>query len=168
MLGTVQGVADEVEWLNRDELTAWKSFMLLQLNLTAHLDRELNRLTGLSGADYHVLVGLSGEPTRRLRLGELGERLNWSKSRLSHQIRRMGERGLVTRVPSDTDPRAAYAVLTDAGLRTIEDAAPVHVRLVREFFVDPLNKKQLSAFTQISRVLLKHLDERLCDILDDE
>lgn len=161
-------MAEGVEWLSRDESTAWKSFMLLQLNLTGHLDRELNRLTGLSGADYHVLVGLSGEPTRRLRLGELGERLNWSKSRLSHQIRRMGERGLVARVPGDTDPRAAYAVLTDAGLRTIQEAAPVHVRLVREFFVEPLNKTQLGAFTQISRVLLEHLDERLCDVLDND
>lgn len=148
-----------MEWLDDEELLAWQSYMLLQLKLTAHLERELHRLTSLSGADYHVLVGLSEAPKRRMRFGELCERLSWSKSRVSHQIRRMGERGLVERVQSDTDSRGAYAILTEAGLKTITEAAPVHVRLVREFFVDPLSKKQLSTFTQTAKVLLEHLDE---------
>ena len=42
-------------------------------------------------ADYDVLVTLSERG--RLRIGELGEALGWEQSRLSHQLRRMRERG---------------------------------------------------------------------------
>jgi DNA-binding MarR family transcriptional regulator len=46
----------------------------------------------LSAADFAVLVPLSEAPDRRLRARDLGRFLDWDRSRLSHQIRRMEQR----------------------------------------------------------------------------
>jgi DNA-binding MarR family transcriptional regulator len=60
-------------------------------------DHHLAGEAGLSGPDYDVLSHVSESPGRRARLGELAERMAWSKSRLSHHLTRMERRGLATR-----------------------------------------------------------------------
>lgn len=127
--------------------------------LLSHLGRELQRQTGLSEADYMVLVELSEAGENRLRLGELGERLDWEKSRLSKQISRMSVRGLVTREDCVTDARGAFAVLTTAGRTAIDTAAPVHVEHVRRWFVDALTPAQLDAMAAISASVVDRLTQ---------
>lgn len=131
----------------------------MRFKLLSHLARELQRQTGLSEADYDVLVALSEAPEDRYRLGELGERLDWEKSRLSKQISRMSTRGLVTREDCTTDSRGAFAVLTKSGRKAIEAAAPIHVELVRKWFIDALTPAQLDAMTEISAAVLDRLTE---------
>lgn len=133
--------------------------MTMRFKLMSHLARELQRQTGLSEADYDVLVALSEAPGQRYRLGELGERLDWEKSRLSKQISRMSTRGLVTRDDCATDSRVTFAVLTKAGRRAIEAAAPIHVELVRKWFVDALTPAQLKAMTAIGTAVADRLTE---------
>ena len=65
--------------------------------LLSQLGAELQRETGLSAADYEVLVNLSEATQGRLRPSELGAAIKWEKSRLSHQVSRMEQRGLVKR-----------------------------------------------------------------------
>ena len=60
-----------------------------RLQMAMH--RQLQQACGMTLADYDVLVTLSERG--RLRIGELGEALGWEQSRLSHQLRRMRERG---------------------------------------------------------------------------
>jgi len=48
---------------------------------------------GLSLGDFDVLVALSEAPGQRLRAFELAAVLEWEKSRLSHHVRRMEQRG---------------------------------------------------------------------------
>jgi DNA-binding MarR family transcriptional regulator len=119
----------------------------------------LQRQTGLSEADYDVLVALSDAPEQRLRLGELGARLDWEKSRLSKQISRMSTRGLVAREDCVTDSRGAFAVLTKAGRTAIEAAAPIHVELVRTWFIDALTPAQLKAMSAIGIAVVDRLTE---------
>jgi DNA-binding MarR family transcriptional regulator len=138
-------------------MAAWGGFMTMRFKLLSRLARELHRQTGLSEADYDVLVALSEAPGQRLRLGELGERLDWEKSRLSKQISRMSTRGQVAREDCLTDSRGAYAVLTKAGRKAIEAAAPIHVDLVRTWFIDALTPEQLDAMTAISTAVLNRL-----------
>ena len=133
--------------------------MTMRFKLLAHLARELQRQTGLSEADYDVLVALSDAPEQRLRLGELGARLDWEKSRLSKQISRMSTRGLVAREDCVTDSRGAFAVLTKAGRTAIEAAAPIHVELVRTWFIDALTPAQLKAMTAIGTAVVDRLTE---------
>jgi DNA-binding MarR family transcriptional regulator len=152
-------MARDDQWLNEREQAAWRGFLSMRSKLMSHLGRELQRETGLSEADYSVLVELSEAPGERLRLGELGELLDWEKSRLSKQISRMSTRGLVGREECPTDARGAFAVLTKAGRTAIDIAAPVHVQHVRTWFVDALTPAQLDAMTAISTSVVKRLAE---------
>lgn len=147
----------EVRWLDEREQQAWRALLAMQAQLGAHLRRALLRDAGLSDADYEVLVNLSEAPGRRMRVFELGRALQWEKSRLSHQLRRMAERGLVERQDCPTDARGAFAVLTEAGRATIETAAPNHVAEVRYAFVDALTPDQLDALTEIAHAVLARL-----------
>ncbi|MBP2473095.1 DNA-binding MarR family transcriptional regulator [Crossiella equi] len=148
----------DAEWLDEDEARAWRGFVDMRARLSAHLSRELQK-SGMSDADYSVLVGLSEAPAERLRLHELGVRLQWQKSRLSKQLTRMQDRGLVVREECPTDGRGAFAVLTEAGRQAIEAAAPLHVRQVREYFIAPLNREQLLALAEITSAVVARLEE---------
>ena len=160
---SIARMARKVRWLTKREFAAWRGFMTMRFKLLSHLARELQRQTGLSEADYDVLVALSEAPGQRLRLGELGERLDWEKSRLSKQFSRMSTRGLVIREDCITDSRGAFAVLTKAGRRAIEAAAPIHVELVRKWFIDALTPAELEAMTAISTAVVDRLTRHQAD-----
>src|SRR3982750_3882992 len=125
----------------------------------SQLGTDLQRATGLSAADYEVLVNLSEATDGRLRPSELGAAIGWEKSRLSHQVSRMEQRGLVKRSACKTDARGAFVAITAAGRRAIEKAAPEHVEQVRRVFFDVLTPKQLDALTEISRAVARQLDQ---------
>jgi DNA-binding MarR family transcriptional regulator len=134
-------------WLDDREQRAWRSFMGSMERLKAAIARELQRDSGLSGPDYSVLVQLSEAPDQRLRAYELGAATGWEKSRLSHHLTRMEQRGLVTRAQC-ADSRYFDIVLTEQGRATIEEAAPRHAGHVREWFVEALTPEQLDALTE--------------------
>ena len=148
----------EPRWLSEREQRAWRGFIGMQAKLRAHMARLLQRDTGLSDSDYGVLVSLSEAPEGRLRAYQLGAALQWEKSRLSHHLSRMAERGLVTRQACPTDSRGAYVALTPAGRAAIEAAAPSHVDHVRQWFVDALTPEQLDQLAQISEAVIARLD----------
>ncbi len=145
-------------WLDEREHAAWRAFLAMHAQLDARLAAELKRDANLSGAAYAVLVGVSEAPSRRIRPRELGQILGWEKSRLSKQVSRMEQRGLVNRESCPTDARGWFLVLTDLGRETIEAAAPEHAEQVRRWFVDPLTTEQLEQLTAISTAILEPLD----------
>ena len=145
-------------WLTPQEARAWRGYTRMRMRLQAQLDRDLARHSGLSDPDYSVLVHLSEAPDGRLRPYQLSEALQWEKSRLSHQLTRMTRRGLVAREECPTDARGAFVVLTAAGRRAIEAAAPAHVEDVRRHLIDVLDPDQLAALADISETVLAHLD----------
>ncbi|MEY2448622.1 MAG: hypothetical protein QOH79_2098 [Acidimicrobiaceae bacterium] len=147
------------KWLSKREQRAWRAFILLERRLNGRVARDLQRESGLSGADYEVLVNLSEAPTGRLRAFELGRATQWEKSRLSHHITRMVDRGLVARESCESDNRGAFVVLTATGRRAIETAAPVHVEHVRRWFIDSLTPAQLDALVEISEAVVAKLDD---------
>jgi DNA-binding MarR family transcriptional regulator len=152
-----------VRWLDAREQRAWRALLAVQTELFAHLRRTLARDTGLSDADYAVLVHLSEAPEERLRIFELVAALQWEKSRLSHQLRRMEQRGLVERTGCETDGRGAFASLTDEGRGAIAAAAPLHVAEVRRHFADPLRADQLDALVEIGSAVLSSLESAAAD-----
>lgn len=113
--------------------------MRVNLRLTYEMNRQLQRDSGLSLADYHVLNALADSPDHRLQLTALAARIGWERSRVSHHLRRMGVRDLVRLVPSTSDGRATDAVLTEAGEAALLAATPAHAALVRTMFFDELD-----------------------------
>ncbi len=141
-------------WLTEDEQRAWRGLVQMTSRLDSRLNRELQQMSGLSLADYDVLVLLTEAPDGRLRVFELAEDLQWEQSRLSHHLARMQRRGLVAREECTTDRRGAFVVLTDAGRDAIEKAAPGHVDLVRRLVFYGLSEEQVAMLESfVSRVL---------------
>ena len=149
----------ETQWLDEDEAKAWREFILMTSRLMRSLGVQLQRDTGLSDGDYGVLVQLSEAPDARLRPSQLAAGLQWEKSRMSHHLTRMEQRGLVKRLPCKTDNRGALIAMTPAGRRALERAAPMHVDHVRRVFVDALTREQLDALGGISAAVLERLDQ---------
>ncbi|MFZ1362245.1 MAG: MarR family transcriptional regulator [Candidatus Nanopelagicales bacterium] len=153
----------KTQWLSHDEQEAWRSVMLMNQQLNAVLERGLLNSSGLSLADYGVLVTLSEAEGRMLQSRDIAQALVWEKSRLSHQVRRMESRGLVERVACETDARASMVRLTPEGLAVIEKAAPGHVELVRELFFDPISQKDAKELGRICRAISDQFQEANCD-----
>ena len=147
------------EWLSEDEQRAWRGLLAMTSGLEGRLNRELQAESGISLADYDVLVPLSEAPGGRLRVFELGRRLGWEQSRLSHHLSRMQRRGLVDREECEDDRRGAFVVLTGDGRRVIERAAPGHVRMVRRLVFDGLERDQLATLEAVTRRVLARLDD---------
>jgi DNA-binding MarR family transcriptional regulator len=132
-------------------------------HLMSALGRQLLADSGLSSQDYAVLVALTDSPEGRLRPSELGRELGWEKSRVSHHLSRMIDRGLVCRTRCDTDQRGWNVSITDRGREAIEAAAPGHVAAVRRVFVERLTPTQLRTLTRISEAILNGLEDEVCE-----
>jgi DNA-binding MarR family transcriptional regulator len=151
-------VTTDVRWLDATQQRAWRGFLDLHARLAAKLNRDLQQTSGLSLTDYDVLVHLTDVPDGRLRAFELGERLQWDKSRVSKQVSRLAARRLVAKEECETDRRGAYVVLTTTGRQAIEAAAPAHVELVHRLVFDTLTPGQIREWAAISTAILRQLE----------
>jgi len=115
-------------WLSADEQVAWRAY-------------------------YEILVQLSEAPDRRLRMSQLAEETAASKSRISHAVARLEERGWVRRIQCPTDRRGAFAELTEEGYAALVAAAPGHVEQVRSTLLDPLTAGQVRQLQEISEAI---------------
>ncbi|QXG77659.1 MarR family transcriptional regulator [Modestobacter sp. L9-4] len=146
--------------LTDEQQETWFAFMRVVLRLTHEMNSQLQRDSDLSLPDYDVLNALADSPGGRLQLTALAARIGWERSRLSHHLQRMSDRGMVDRCPSATDRRATDTVLTDAGRAAQAAAAPGHAAFVRQVFFDGLDPALLtplrSALEQVHEQVLAH------------
>ncbi|MFF3855137.1 MarR family winged helix-turn-helix transcriptional regulator [Micromonospora sp. NPDC002575] len=145
-------------WLDDDQQRAWRAYLRMQAELAVRLGRQLQADSGLSFADYGVLVQLAEAPDGRLRPFELQRDLQWEQSRLSHHLGRMQRRGLVDREECPQDARGAFVALTATGRAAIEAAAPAHVDAVRRLVFDRLDPDEVRALERIATRVVDGLD----------
>jgi DNA-binding MarR family transcriptional regulator len=150
----------EPRWLDERQQRAWRGYLAMQARLQAQLNRQLQADSGLSLADFDVLVALTDRPDVAVRVLELAEALQWEKSRLSHHLARMERRGLIERQDCPDDARGAFVVLSEAGREAIERAAPAHVETVRSLVFDWLDAEQVEALADIAEGVLGRIDAR--------
>ena len=159
-MSTQRSEGAEPRWLDADEQKAWRAWLYSTQLLTERLNAELQHDTGIPHAYYEILVQLSETPGRMLRMSELADRCLSSRSRLSHAVSRLEERGWIRRQVCEEDARGQLAVLTDEGFAALEAAAPVHVESVRRNLFDQLSDEQVAALRDIGETLLRHLAPR--------
>ena len=157
----------ETRWLSEQEQRMWREFQGMRRHLDRVLERDLMDRAALSAADFAVLVPLSEAPDRRLRARDLGRVLELDRSLLSHQIRRMEQRELLTRSNCPTDARGTFISLTEHGWEMLQQAAPGHVQAVRAHFFDVLTDADVVALDDISRrvndrIASLNLDQNPC------
>ncbi|MGW6455250.1 MarR family winged helix-turn-helix transcriptional regulator [Streptomyces sp. NPDC055078] len=147
----------ETEYLDEREGRAWRSYLQMHSALTARTGRHLARESGLSVADYEILVTLASSPEGRMSSQEVRCGLAWEKSRLSHQVRRMEQRGLVVREVNPADARSAVLCLTARGREVIDEAVPRHMNHVRAHFISLLSPEELELLARIGERVNTHL-----------
>ncbi|MGW4248786.1 MarR family winged helix-turn-helix transcriptional regulator [Nocardia sp. NPDC004722] len=150
------GTVAETRWLDDVEMRAWLGYVFTRDLIAAAVGRDSLRASNLTYVEYTVLARLADATDHRRSFAELAAVLEWSQSRLSHQITRMEKRGLVARESIPDDARRTAAVLTEKGAQVLDSAAPSHVESVRRHMVDVLDRGQLTALADIYDTLLAH------------
>ena len=136
-------------WLSAAEQSAWRMFLSATQTLFSAVETQLQRDSGIPHGYYEILVRLSEAEGRALRMSQLAEASTSSKSRLSHAVARLEERGWVERLDCETDRRGQVARLTDVGYAALAAAAPAHVEQVRRSLFDRLSPDQVSQLAAI-------------------
>jgi DNA-binding MarR family transcriptional regulator len=134
--------------LTPDEELAWRALARAVLVIPKVLDGELLQAQGLGLTEYSVLMNLSEQPGRSMRMSELANAVLISVSGLTRVVERLTRQGLVERARVGTDGRGQLAVLTLAGFTRLEKAYPTLLAGVREHVMDHLADLDLAAFTQ--------------------
>jgi DNA-binding MarR family transcriptional regulator len=142
--------------LTARELAIWRSLLDTTAELRSVLGMKLQE-SGLSPGDYQVLLALKEADGMRLRSSELAATIEWERSRLSHHLGRMEQRGLIRRDDCATDNRGAEVSLTDSGATAFRRASAPHLRAIKQHFVDALTSEQLEALADILQSLQRHL-----------
>lgn len=167
---TIPAVAT-TRWLTAEEQRAWRAYLESTKVLFDALDRQLQREADMPHAYFEVLVRLSEAEQRSLRMSELADLTLSSRSRLSHAVARLEERGWVVRTKHATDGRGQIASLTDAGFAVLEAAAPGHVETVRRCMIDGLSAEQLEQLAAIAETIIARVGpgpgERECTDPDE-
>jgi DNA-binding MarR family transcriptional regulator len=149
----------EPRWLDAAQQRDWRAYLDGSLRLAEVLDRDLRTKHGLSNPEYEILVRLSEAPGRRLRMAELAEHANQSRSRLSHTVARLECKGFVARGTCCADKRGVNAELTEEGFAFLERAARDHVAVVREFFIDVIDPEDLKAIGRAFGAVAARVDK---------
>ena len=125
-------------WLDGDQQRAWLAYIRVQLRLAYEMNRQLLADSGMSLPDYDVLTALGVAEGGRMPVTVLAAQIGWERSRVSHHVRRMSARGLVTCGLSAADRRVTEVTLTARGRQAQQEAAAGHVGLVRRLFFEGL------------------------------
>ena len=132
------------------ELQTWRRFVETSSALNAAMSSKM-QASGVSSGDYAVMLALS--ETTTLRSSDLANTINWERSRLSHHLGRMEQRGLITRTECLTDNRGAEIALTPEGADLFRRASVPHMHAIQELFASRLTGEQLAALDEAMRAL---------------
>jgi DNA-binding MarR family transcriptional regulator len=143
----------EQETLTLGELRAWRGLLRAHSCLAKRLDAELDSSHRLPMTSYEVLGHLEEAPRGRMRMCDLAEQAQLSRSGLTRLVDRLERDGLLERCSCSHDARGAYACLTDVGRERLEEARGTHLAVIRTHF--------LSRFSEDELTLLADMWERI-------
>lgn len=128
---------------------AWRAFFETSALISDRMEKRLHAVTGLKLADYNLLLLLTEAEDHQLRMGELAERMVFSPSRLSYQVKSLARRGLIERCIDENDKRGMTARLTDEGRKVFAAASKVHAQHIKQLFHPALDDAQAADLEQI-------------------
>jgi len=149
----VQIPTADTEALTLGELRAWRGLLRAHACLAKRLDAELDRAHRLPLTSFEVLHHLEEASSGRMRMCDLAEQAQLSRSGLTRLVDRLERDGLLERCSCSHDARGSYACLTAAGRERLEEARVTHLRVVREAF--------FSRFSEVELSLLADMWERI-------
>ena len=138
--------------LDDDRFTAVGLFTEAFVGLTARFTAQFEEHR-LSAVEFEVLMRLARSPRNRLRMTDLAGQTSLSTSGVTRVVDRMDRDGLVRREACSSDRRSSYAVVTDAGLRRLDEVLPGHLALVQQWFIGQLGPDQLAGLLDSLRTI---------------
>jgi DNA-binding MarR family transcriptional regulator len=148
---------DGRHWPDPEQAHTFRVFLEAANLLLDRLDRELQRTAEMPLAYFEILACLAQAPDRTLRMSDLAEHLHASRSRLSHSVARLEERGWVQRISCPTDKRGTYAELTRSGVAALDHASPGLARCVDQHLFAQLTPAQMAELRCMSEAIAGHL-----------
>lgn len=139
---------------------AWLRFLRAHAAITRELSSRLEALHELTLSDYDVLVQLYFAPERRMRRIDIARSVLLTASGITRLLDGLEGCGLVEKARCDSDARVTYAVLTDAGVKKVEEARDSHLADIEELFgaqFEPKERRQLAEL--LGRLPLAHTSE---------
>jgi len=133
--------------LTDDEMALWTAWKAASDAVRAGVVAEIQEATGLSDPDFGVLTRVVELGGGRLRQNQLADSMGWHRSRLSHHLSRMEQRGLITR--QDAAEGGVEVSITETGRDAVAVARPIHADAVRRHLLEPLAPEQLQALRAI-------------------
>lgn len=137
--------------LSSEELAAWLDFRRMVEHTSLDVSRALASTTALSGSEFGILSILCEALPQPLRQQELADAMSWDRTRLSHQLSRMEQRGWIKRRKGEGG--FTYVSPTALARREHCQAGPVLAEIVRQRFFSRLSAKQLAALHEIYEAL---------------
>ena len=136
---------------------AWRAFHKIGTSLLPHLGRQVTNHSGISSAEYVVLVALSELLVPSVNLNRLATGLGWEISRMSHQISRMEDAGLVKKTKNPQDSRCFDVSITAKGRKIADAAIPLQSKEINHCFSEVLTQTQMKSLIEISEAISSHM-----------
>jgi DNA-binding MarR family transcriptional regulator len=139
----------EQEALSEGELRAWRGLLRAYGCLAKRLDAELEQAHRLPMTSYEVLHHLQEASGGRMRMCELAEQAQLSRSGLTRLVDRLEREELLERCSCQHDARGSYACLTEAGRERLQEAHVTHLAVVREHFFSQFSELELGGLADM-------------------
>ena len=135
--------------LTAGELRAWRGLLRAHACLARRLDAELDQAHGLPMTSYEVLHHLDEALGGRMRMRDLADQAQLSRSGLTRLVDRLEREELLVRCSCEHDARGSYACLTERGRERLEDARVTQLAVVREHFFSRFSELELSVLADM-------------------
>jgi len=132
---------------------AWELYFTTTARLTERIEAALKCQSGLSMPEYSVLLMTDRAGEAGIRPSVLAHKVVFSRSRLTHTMKRLESRNLISRRPCQGDGRGGLVFLTDAGKRLFDEATIVQRDVIRRLFLNEITPEEIDMLTGLfSRV----------------
>lgn len=133
-------------------IDAWEALFRAQVSVLRQLTAEFPT-SEISFTEYDVLLNLSRAPERRMRIRDLIPHLLLSQPSVSRLIDRLAVRGLVHKLPDESDARGTIVALTDDGWELFKRVAVVHADSIARRVGASLSPGELAQLADLCRRL---------------
>ena len=128
---------------------AWVALLRAHAATTRQLSALLVAEHGLTINDFECLLRLSRAEGQRMRRVDLAGELLLTASGVTRLLDGLEAAGYVERASCTSDRRVTYAVLTEAGLAKLHEAAGSHVAAVQALFEERYDEDELGQLGQL-------------------
>ena len=137
---------------------AWELYFTTTARLTERIEAALKCKAGLSMPEYSVLLMTDRAGEAGIRPSVLAHKVVFSRSRLTHTMKRLESRDLISRRPCQGDGRGGLVFLTDAGKRLFDEAAIVQRDVIRRLFLNEITPEEIDMLTGLFSRVSERID----------